>query len=32
VAKIVVASSLLPLAWWGAGRIEKRRGSDADAA
>lgn len=32
VAKIVVASSLLPLAWWGAGRIEERRASDADAA
>jgi biotin transport system substrate-specific component len=30
--KALIAAGLLPLAWWGAGRLEKRRSVDADAA
>lgn len=28
--KALIAAGLLPLAWWGAGRIEQRRAADAD--
>lgn len=30
--KALIAAGLLPLAWWGADRLEKRRSSDADPA
>ena len=30
--KAVIAAGLLPLAWWGADRLEKRRAADSDAA
>jgi biotin transport system substrate-specific component len=32
IIKAVIAAGLLPLAWWGADRIAKKRAEDADAA